>query len=311
VPLFEIAEDESLVPFRQLTGGAELYERELEQLLWDNIDDFTGEALFRVARQPRIGSGGRPDIVALDVSGHAVVIEVKRDVDRSQLAQCLEYAGWARTASLDELAGMYHLGSDRFFRDWQEFTESDVPLVISRPPRLVLVAREFHGRTGSAFEFLAENGLPVGVIEVSLYEDQQGRRFVDVGIEGAEEVDDVVARPARQGRRTQTGLGGRRFRVSDLLDAGLLQSDQTLIWDRPRLGQTYRAKVRDNGAIELEDGRVFSSVSSAACEAAGIPAYDGWYAWRADGVSLHDLRVRLLEQASKESAGVAAEQDIG
>src|SRR3954452_2324099 len=159
MPLFEIGDERSLVPFRQLRGGAELYEAELEQMLWDNLDDFTGESLFRVARQPLIGGGGRPDILALDANAHVVVIEIKRDVDRGQLAQCLEYAGWARSTNLDELAGLYHLGADRFFVDWQEFTESDVPLVISRPPRLMLVAREFHGRTGAAFEFLAENGV--------------------------------------------------------------------------------------------------------------------------------------------------------
>ncbi len=63
----------------------------------------TGEALFRVTRQAVITSG-RPDIVALNHEARVVVIEVKRAVDRGQLAQCLEYAGWARTIRLDELA---------------------------------------------------------------------------------------------------------------------------------------------------------------------------------------------------------------
>jgi hypothetical protein len=108
------------------------------------------------------------------------VIEVKRDVDRGQLAQCLEYAGWARTTNLDELAGLYHAGSDTFWSDWQDFTESSVPVRVLRSPRLILVARDFHGRTGSAFEFLVENNLPVRLIRVSLYEDAQKRRFVDV-----------------------------------------------------------------------------------------------------------------------------------
>ena len=53
-------------------------------------------------------------------------------------------------------------------------------MVLSRRPRLILVARDFHGRTESAFEFLIENGLPVKLIRVSVYEDLQDRRFVDV-----------------------------------------------------------------------------------------------------------------------------------
>lgn len=299
--LFEIADDRSLVPFRQLRGGAELYERELEDLLWDNLDDFVGESLFRVARQPQIGTGGRPDI-ALDASAHVVVIEIKRDVDRSQLAQSLEYAGWARSASLDELARIYHLGPDRFFADWQGFTESDIPVVINRPPRLVLVAREFHGRTGAAFEYLAENGLPVEVLEVSVYEDEDGRRFVDVGIEGSEPTDDSGRAQVERGTKIHHLIAGRRVRLVDLLDAGLIEPGQTLIWERPRLGQTYRAVVTENGSVRLEDGRTFSSLSTAATQAAGIPAYDGWDAWKADGVLMKDLRIRLIELAERDDS---------
>jgi hypothetical protein len=43
-----------------------------------------------------------PHIVAPDRSVRVVVIGVKRNVDRVQLAQCLEYGGRARNTSLDE-----------------------------------------------------------------------------------------------------------------------------------------------------------------------------------------------------------------
>src|SRR5205807_10190207 len=134
-----------------LLAGAELYEREIEQLLWDNLEVFTGEPLFPLARQPKIEGGGIPDIVALDDSGRVMVIEVKRDIERSQLAQCLEYAGWARLTNLDELAGLYeggpeHRGIESFFRDWLEFTDTSTPVTINPKPRLYLVARDFEGR---------------------------------------------------------------------------------------------------------------------------------------------------------------------
>ena len=115
MPLFEIQGD-GLLPFRRVPGGAELYEHEIEGLLWNNLEEFTGVPLFPVARQAPIAGGGRPDMVALDEEGHVAVIEVKRDVDRNQLAQCLEYAGWARSTSLDELANLYHGGAEAFSR---------------------------------------------------------------------------------------------------------------------------------------------------------------------------------------------------
>jgi len=96
MPLFEIDSAGELVPFRRLRGGAELYEREIEELVWANPEEIVGETLFLVQKQPSLQQGGRPDIVALDRDARVVVIEVKREFDRSQLAQCREYAGWVR-----------------------------------------------------------------------------------------------------------------------------------------------------------------------------------------------------------------------
>ena len=93
---------------------------------------FVGVQLFPVARQPVLGDGLRPDIVAIDGEGHVQVIEVKRDVDRGQLAQCLEYAGWARNTSLDELAGMFHGGSDSDLLD-AGLLEAGAALTWARP----------------------------------------------------------------------------------------------------------------------------------------------------------------------------------
>jgi hypothetical protein len=135
MPLYELNPEGELLPFRRLHGGDGLYEADIETVPWNNLDEMTGESLFAIARQPQVTGGGKPDIVALDHDGRVVVIEVKRDIDRGQLAQCLEYAGWGRTTGLDELSGLYHLGREAFFRDWQEFTGSATPSVINRSPR--------------------------------------------------------------------------------------------------------------------------------------------------------------------------------
>ncbi len=132
MPLYELAEG-SLKPFARLRPGPDLYEQEVEALVWADLEAFTGESLFPVARQARISSGGVPDILALDETGRVVIIEVKRDVDRGQLGQCLEYAGWARLTNLDEVASVYdggrpgHRGVEAFCRDWQDFTETATP----------------------------------------------------------------------------------------------------------------------------------------------------------------------------------------
>lgn len=76
------------------------------------------------------------------------------------LTATTSYAGWARRASLDELAGLYHRGVDAFFADWQEFTKTSTPSVVNPSPRLVLVAGRFDDRTSDALAFLKESGTP-------------------------------------------------------------------------------------------------------------------------------------------------------
>ena len=305
MPLYEITDDE-LVPLRRLDGGADLYEKEIEDLLWTSMEEMTGETLFPIARQAKLSFGGIPDVVAMDRTGRVVVFEVKRDVDRRQLAQCLEYAGWARNTNLDELAGLYHRGADQFWPDWQEFTETDIPTLVSPKPRLVLVAREFQTQTASAFDFLLDSGVPVRLVRVSMYEDQSGRRFVDV--EGDHEPDWATS-PTESGTKVSPGAEayGKRIKIEDLVEHGLLQVGDELRWERPQKNETYNATVMEAG-IRLQDGREFWSPSGAACAAADIPAYDGWHAWTVmrTGQTLHEVRMALVA-----SVNAPVQDDVG
>lgn len=275
MPLFEIANDE-LVPFRRLSGGAELYEKEIEGLLWSNLDEFTGDTLFPIARQARLPTGGIADVVAMDRSGRVIVFEVKRDIDRKQLAQTLEYAGWARTTNLDEIAGLYSSGTNAFWSDWAEFTNSDVPVIVNPSPGLVLIARDFEKRTESALRFLEDSGVDVTLIRTVLYQDDSERRFIDV--EGEHEPKAAKSSEAANDL-SHTKYDGRRMRVRDLVDNGLLSAGDEIVWERPRSGDTYRATITAEGLIRLPDGSEVTTPSTAATRCSGLGAYDGWHAW--------------------------------
>lgn len=191
---------------------------------------------------------------------------------------------------------MFHGGTEAFFSAWAEFTETDSPRLVQRPPQLVLVARDFDGRTDAALSYLTENDMPITVLRVTVYEDQDGRRFVDVGADHELELPSKSEGPGTPASPRRFEIDGRRIAVSDLLDAGLVEAETPLIWTRPRVGATYQARVLPSGQIALEDSRAFASPSRAAVEAAGIPAYDGWHAWVIpDGRSLSDLRTELLD----------------
>lgn len=53
MPLFELAGDE-LIPFRRVPTGPDLYEREIEEVLWANPGALTGVELFPVQRQAKV-----------------------------------------------------------------------------------------------------------------------------------------------------------------------------------------------------------------------------------------------------------------
>lgn len=305
MPLYELT-GTGLTPFARLRPGPDLYEQEIEALVWADLEAFTGEPLFPVARQAHIAGGGVPDILALDETGRVVVIEVKRDIDRGQLAQCLEYAGWARLTNLDEVAGLYnrgsgHQGVEAFFRDWQDFTESSTPVTINPQPRLYLVARDFEGRTRSALEFLRENSLPVTVIPVTVYEDATGRRIVDI------EADHEPLTPTGGGKPagpTAVTANGRRVTVADLIEAGLIHPPEAVEFVRPRLGETYTATILADGTFQIADGTLHQSPSLAAMRSADLVSYDGWHAWRVTrlgGTKLNEMRIQYVEATAIEA----------
>jgi hypothetical protein len=57
MPLFELEDENQVVPFRQRRGGADLYEREIEDMLWQNFEELTGESVFPIAKQADVAGG--------------------------------------------------------------------------------------------------------------------------------------------------------------------------------------------------------------------------------------------------------------
>jgi hypothetical protein len=144
----------------------------------------------------------------------------------------------------------------------------------------------------------------VDILEVSIYQDAEGRRFLHV--EGEREPVAGTTKPDAIREDSATAIDGKRITVGDLIEAELLKPGDRLLWSRPKLGAEYAAKVTSNAAIELDDGRVFATPSSAAKHAADIPAYDGWYAWKIqqDGklTALHDLRKALVAKVEQDAS---------
>lgn len=195
-----------------------------------------------------------------------------------------------RATNLDELAALYRVGAQRFFTDWQAFTDTTTPMLLSKAPRLVLVARSFDDRTESALSFLSESGVPLKLIQVVFYQDADGSRIVDVhnGDLGSTRVDSSIVStpnppPDAQGKGSKQWIDrlvatakqprihaqASSVTVMDLLEAGVLEPKEPIRWSRPQVGQVHTATIGENGEVVLTDGRSFTSLSLAANELAG------------------------------------------
>lgn len=174
----------------------------------------------------------------------------------------------------------------------------------------MLIARAFEPRTYQALEFLIENGLPVQLLKVAFYADDDGRRFINVEWESEPETTLTVETEAEIAEGHPDAGGALDFREVTLADvAERVGTPRDLVWTRPRKGERHEATLLDNGRIKLADGQEFRSPSGAAMAAAQVVSYDGWYAWRIGegGPTLDDLRRQIAqEQSAAGSEGPAA-----
>jgi hypothetical protein len=238
--------------------------------------------------------------LALDSLGRVWVIEVKRDIDRQQLSQTLEYAGWAYSTNLDEVAALYSNGLAAFFEEWPKFTASTTPVVVSHASQLLLIARDIHSRTEDALRFLAASGVPVIFVPVSLYEDDSRRRLVDIERESVVTSELPTDHDAsRRAARKIYKIHGHLVRILDLVEAGLLAAETEI--ELAEGSNTARGVVTERGTIRI--GENAYPTPSGAAFAVVKHSVDGWTAWRvpsAGDKSLADLRLQLIDLVAAE-----------
>ncbi|MGW1059080.1 restriction system modified-DNA reader domain-containing protein [Micromonospora rubida] len=102
--------------------------------------------------------------------------------------------------------------------------------------------------------------------------------------------------------RREVLLHGRRVRISDLIDADLLEPGAVLFYRQYHGANPHEATVTEKGRLRLPDGREFSSPSGAAVAVAEVTAVAGWEVWRVgpDGPTLGQLRLQLVRRVAAE-----------
>ena len=105
-------------------------EKKLEAALAADLS-LVGEGLLLIKRQVATTSGKFVDMLAIDVQGTLVVIELKRGkTPREAVAQLLDYAAWAKNLSRQDITEYYAQ-----FHDGASFDEAYVARLAAAFPR--------------------------------------------------------------------------------------------------------------------------------------------------------------------------------
>lgn len=187
--------------------------------------DVLGEDLLVIGKQVSVDSGrDRIDLLALDLQGSAVIIELKRDwIGTDADLQAIRYAslvaGWDH-AAIRRLAEEYWLSSGQqrrtFTQELDEFCDDGYEVNSSQ--RIILAGRRVDPRLGTMVMWLLERGIDVRVVTLSLFRDDdrlylQPQVVLPVPTEAG-----VVARPAPDQADKEWRRDGRAWHLEQQLN---------------------------------------------------------------------------------------------
>jgi len=173
-----------------------------------------------------VGSGRRPDILAIDTEGNLVVIEAKRDDSGIDVYwQAIRYAAsyWLRSANdlIEMYANYAEVEREEALRKLLEHTESEDELVLlaklNKRQRIVLASRAFPKEVTTAVLWLREqHGVDISCLQITPHYDQKlTTHYVQATyiIPVPETKDLMVELRKTQQERTaaeESNMGGRR-----------------------------------------------------------------------------------------------------
>ena len=183
MPLFELDDGRPRLvqPMQPLTGS---FAQECASLLLHHLAAIAGEPLFAVrSRTNAPDHADLPELLALDATGRAVVVDVVQVVDDDAVISALRHAGAASRMTTTDLARAYHPDPSRFAVDFAAFREQAAFGAQSsrrEGVRLVLLCSEVAAEAGDTLGFLRGPGRHVDVLQVGVVRGVDARRLLDV-----------------------------------------------------------------------------------------------------------------------------------
>ena len=173
---------------------------EVRAVLGEHLPAVVGEPLLVMRTRSEMPEhADAPEMLALDVTGRPVVLEVAQVVDDGAIVAALRHAGAAARLTTVDLARAYHPDPTRFSVDYAAFRDQVPfarPAELRHGTRLVIVCSEVAAESVDTLAAVRGPGWPVKVLQVGVVRGADGRRLLDVSPLAEHEAARRPAEPA-------------------------------------------------------------------------------------------------------------------
>jgi hypothetical protein len=197
---------------RQINFSIPDSEMDIEDVLTEKIE-IIDQNLIVIGRQVPTNTGGRIDILALDIEGNITIIELKRDkTPRDVVAQVLDYASWIQTLTISEIKEIFrqNFPAKEIEQYFSEKLNIDFPEVINENHKMIVVSSELDSSTERILNYLTENfGVPINVVFFRYFIDGENKYLSRTWM-----VDPNIIEQQARPTRTREAWNQRDFYVS-------------------------------------------------------------------------------------------------
>lgn len=197
-------------------------EKKLENIIEQDISILSDQLLL-IGRQIQTDYGKFIDLLAMDVDGNLVIIELKKNkTPREVVAQTLDYASWVETLSYDDVVGIFEENNPKYSLEerFYDHFELNIPEAINESHNIIIVASELDSETERIINYLSDSyNVPINASFFRYFEDDGNEYLTRSWLIDPKTVSDKT----NKSKTKKESWNGNDF-VVNLLDDGKLRT---------------------------------------------------------------------------------------
>ena len=194
-------ENDKLEPMNKISLNLE---KRLKKWIYDEIS-ILGMDLLIIGQEVHTSFGGFIDILAIDIEGKLIIIELKRDkTPRDIVAQCFDYGIWVYKLTYNDVIELYEkYNSSDLEKDFEKYFSEKMPSKINNNYQIIIVAESLDDSTERIVEHLnIIHGININAIFFNVF-SRNGNDFI--GRSWLKDPEDIEVNNPRSKNNKWTG----------------------------------------------------------------------------------------------------------